>query len=102
MREIKFKVLLDGKLLSPERSEVEIGLRGFTQTEDYQLIQFTGLHDTQGKEIYEGDVVIAGWHWDGPHVFEFPDDFYEMEEYCLRDELTIISNIYEHSELMGG
>ena len=72
---------------------------------DCDLMQFTGLLDKNGKEIYEGDIIeyefSAGF--DGTHRDEvvFRDGkFLPMvadEEYS---EVEIIGNIYENPELL--
>jgi uncharacterized phage protein (TIGR01671 family) len=77
------------------------------------LMQYTGLHDKNGKEIYEGDIVCPDkniqnektvgkvvWHSYGAACYyvEYKDgtgwrDFIDME---------VIGNIYENPELLGG
>jgi uncharacterized phage protein (TIGR01671 family) len=57
MREIKFKFYYKNKLID-ELTLKEIALKdNFQWAEDVSIVQFTGLHDKNGKEIWEGDIV---------------------------------------------
>lgn len=75
----------------------------------FNIVQFTGLHDMHGKEIYEGDIVKPGLY---EHkkllkkilVVEWLNDAAGFSPYCLftleAKETEIIGNIYENSELV--
>lgn len=79
----------------------------------YELMQFTGLTDRNGKEIYEGDVVKYRM-FDYPFQYKnggyknyevrFSDGSWEIEEdlslrqYCK--ECEVVGNIYENPELL--
>lgn len=80
------------------------------------LMQFTGLLDRNGKEIYEGDIVewkyLKTWHknevrWVGGGFVVttsgFKDDLNEPQDLLLVSILSceIIGNIYENPELLN-
>lgn len=76
-REIEFKVwmvndncMLDtfvmnnkGKIFHLKNGE----LTGGYPPEDYHLLQFIGIHDKNGKKIFEGDIILTQEYTDKPH-----------------------------------
>lgn len=87
--------------------------------------QFTGLHDKNGKEIYEGDIVLyEDWKmaYEGggndsfinKGIVEYCEDncCYNVTErqtvditdvlYKDNEDLEVIGNIYDNPELLGG
>lgn len=77
------------------------------ELERFIVMQYTGLKDINGKEIYEGDIVYDEHDEEyGKVIFEGGEYLCEWETYAdsLSNELgqiEVIGNIYENKELLN-
>lgn len=115
-RPIKFRVWdKEAKeMLEPGSVDLEYSLHNSGGW--HELMQYTGLHDKNGKEIYEGDIIVI-WRLDGDPIEEeqklvvqWDDDeamFHTGDKYnnplarhVAEDGIEVIGNIYEHPHLL--
>ena len=84
----------------------------------FVLMQYTGLHDKNGKEIYDGDIVYCQTKYgkakaiikflDGKFVaywnsaLTHPENGHHIACYEINKRFEVIGNIYDNPELLGG
>ncbi len=68
-----------------------------------EVMQFTGLLDKNGKEIYEGDVIeYGGARNEVKYITELAiyDDIFGLRFASLAGQSEVVGNIYENPELL--
>lgn len=125
MKQIKFRIYDKDRKLMEEVGAIDWASDGFpitvnTKTKKYyrpecgeehlQIMQFTGLLDKNGREIYEGDIVSFFYKEEETRyeiVFIENTGRYELlpkngipQPLPDMDRSEVIGNIYEHPELL--
>lgn len=110
-REIKFRawVKTQEKMIEVDQLGLIEGARncrgsgpnGATYYGDtFVLMQFTGLLDKNGKEIYEGDILSPTFGHD-PEAVTFEDGRFSTHYGFSKHTAKVIGNIYENPELFS-
>ncbi len=113
MRKNQFRAWDDGAMIHSHNNNINNDSQQLSWffnkiREDAIVMQFTGLHDENGKEIYEGDIVeripnlihLVEWN-DDTCKFQFSDgsDINDCNNYGISK--IVIGNIYQHPELLN-
>lgn len=121
-REIKFRAkALDGPweygelhLKNCRHPHIHTDARATIYIDPKTVGQFTGLHDKNGKEIYEGDIVsdikgkmkVDGEWVDQTEIFavEYHGAAFNISHLSLvsNDSVEVIGNIHDNPELLKG
>jgi uncharacterized phage protein (TIGR01671 family) len=118
MRDIKFRAFFDGKMYPVNNLDyiqdgsgiiAHIHVKGIDQeipSGQFELMQYTGLTDRNGQEIYEGDIVRYRQHMFNTERTRIKEkeirfdcgSFNVYETNAGQDEHVVIGNIFEGAE----
>ena len=111
MREIIFRAWYIWNTCQPSmlhwRTLKQYGMRDVFDKDKFILMQYTGLKDKNGKEIYEGDIVRywnVPWNTAGLGAdWKYTVVKYERCGFNLSEiDYEILGNIYENAEILAG
>ncbi|MFA5166577.1 MAG: YopX family protein [Candidatus Paceibacterota bacterium] len=113
MREIKFRAWVDNKRMVDFESICNLyTVYGLFISSDIIPMQYTGLKDSTGKEIYEGDIITSNYHNDiydyGFELTSFVEfrngcfwlNVHKCELHYYNEFSIVVGNIYENPELL--
>ena len=112
-RTIKFRFWLGHtKKMTYEHTLIEISNAHWDFTEDIIPLQFTGLQDSKGTDIYDGDIIKSWYSRDmsGKDIVHTQETVeYEIKQYsgeagyeiAFLERSEVIGNVFENPELLG-
>lgn len=117
MRNIKFKAwsVRNQHMVELDPAGDRGSLMDLQEDDNWKVMQYTGLKDKSGKEIYEGDIVIVnpGMGWDDNRIVIWNDvgggwkfsldgtrEGIDLDFTDIGEDIEVIGNIYENRNIL--